>query len=55
MINHNNTIIDKLKFVDDSKVISKVNNEDDIEKLQNDLNQVYEWAQNNHMIINSRI
>ena len=45
----NKTIMNILKFVDDSKVIGKVNTCDDIEKLQNHMTQIYDWADKNHM------
>ena len=45
----NKTIMNILKFVDDSKVIGKVNKFDDIEKLQNHMTRIYDWADKNHM------
>ena len=38
-----------LKFVDDSKVMSQINTEEDVAKLQDDLVAVYSWANQNHM------
>ena len=38
-----------LKFVDDSKVMAKINTEEDVAKLQEDLVAIYSWASNNHM------
>ena len=33
-----------LKFVDDSKVLTRTSTEEDVLKLQEDLTQVYRWA-----------
>ena len=38
-----------LKFVDDSKIIGEVKNCDDIERLQNHMERIYNWAESNHM------
>ena len=38
-----------LKFVDDSKVLSQINTEDDVARLQDDLVAVFNWANLNHM------
>ena len=38
-----------LKFVDDSKVLTRTSTEEDVLKLQEDLTQVYRWASDNHM------
>ena len=37
------------KFVDDSKVMTRINDEEDVAKLQNDLVSIYNWAGQNHM------
>ena len=41
-----------LVYVDDSKVKDKVNNEEEVEKLQDNLNTIYEWERNNNMKFN---
>ena len=38
-----------LKFVDNSKVMSRINVEEDVAKLQEDLVAIYNWAGQNHM------
>ena len=38
-----------LKFVDDSKVMSRINVEENVAKLQEDLVAIYNWAGQNHM------
>ena len=38
-----------LKFVDDSKVMSRINVEEDVAKLHEDLVVIYNWAGQNHM------
>jgi len=38
-----------LKFVDDSIVLTKIKNEEDIGKLQDDLLLIYKWGDKNHM------
>ena len=38
-----------LVYVDDSKVKEKVSSEADVEKLQADLNKIYEWENSNNM------
>ena len=42
-------IINILKFVDDSKILGKVNDENDIEKFQKHMEMIYNWADKNHM------
>ena len=41
-----------LVYVDDSKVIKKVNTEEEVEELQEDLNQIYRWEKTNNMMFN---
>ena len=38
-----------LKFVDDSKVIAAVKNENDFLKLQDELQPIYEWSNANNI------
>ena len=38
-----------LKFVDDSKVLTKTSSEEDVIKLQEDLSTIYSWASRNNM------
>jgi len=33
-----------LKFADDTKICSRIRNSDDVQKLQEDLNTLQEWA-----------
>ena len=41
-----------LKYVDDTKVISKWKNPDDIQNIQNQLNVIYKWQEHNNMAWN---
>ena len=41
-----------LVYVDDLKVIKKVNTEEEVEQLQEDLNKIYDWEKNNNMLFN---
>ena len=41
-----------LVYVDDSKVKSKVKSPEDVEVLQEELNKIYSWEQNNNMKFN---
>ena len=41
-----------LVYVDYSKVKDKISNESDVEKLQTNLNKIYEWETNNNMKFN---
>ena len=41
-----------LVYVDDSKVHQRVQNEDDVQKLQDNLDQVYQWEKTNNMKFN---
>ena len=50
----NQTIMDILKFVDDSKIIAEVNDENDIEILQLNLEKIYSWADKNYMKWNAK-
>ena len=48
--NASSSVIRKvLKFVDDTKVIAAVNCEDDFEKLQYELEPIYNWSEINNM------
>ena len=42
-----------LKYIDDSKVMKGVKEEDDVEKLQDVLNRLYQWQRLNNMSFNS--
>lgn len=42
-----------LKFADDSKLLKEVSSNDDVEKLQDNLDVIYRWADVNHMRWNS--
>jgi hypothetical protein len=41
-----------IKFADDSKIYSKVNNEDDVTKMQNDLKNLFKWSKDWQMLFN---
>ena len=41
-----------LKYVDDSKVIAKITTEDDVDKLQTYMENIYEWESRNNMKYN---
>ena len=41
-----------LKFADDTKGIHKVDNKDDADKLQNDLDKLYQWSCDWQMLFN---
>ena len=38
-----------LKYVDDSKILGKIATEEDVFKLQNEVNSIYSWATLNNM------
>ena len=38
-----------LKYVDDSKVLAEASTEDEVQRLQENLNNVYQWADTNNM------
>ena len=40
-------------FCDDTRVTGPVDTEDDVEKLQEDLNIIYNWQNENNMLFNS--
>ena len=44
MDENSKTLSKLLKYVDDSKVLTKTETEEDIVNLQNDLIKIYEWA-----------
>ena len=39
-------------FVDDTKIKDLVRNEADVEKLQENLDKLYEWQETNNMLFN---
>ena len=39
-------------FADDTRVNKMINNPDDIEEMQRDLENIYEWAERNKMVFN---
>ena len=49
MCNNSESISKLLKFVDDSKVLTRTTSDDDVLKLQNDLASIYNWANQNNM------
>ena len=40
------------KYVDDTKVLGNINDEDDVSKFQEDLQNIYDWADPNYMAWN---
>ena len=40
-------------FADDTRLLSKISNEEDVENLQNDLETIYKWAEKNNMQFNN--
>ena len=40
-------------FADDTRIMSSINDENDVEKMQKDLDTVYGWAETNNMKFNS--
>ena len=47
------TIMKVLKYVDDTKVIGKICNDNDFQNYQNTLDSVYMWQQHNNMMWNA--
>ena len=41
-------------FADDTRVTKIIKNHDDVQKLQDDLNRVYKWQEDNNMVFNSK-
>ena len=39
-------------FVDDTKIKDIIRNEADVEKLQSNLDKLFEWQENNNMLFN---
>ena len=48
----NDLSVEPLVYVDDTKVIKKIHNEEDVEKLQDDLSKLHKWGQENNMEFN---
>ena len=40
-------------FCDDTRLLGKIKTEDDVEYLQNDLDKIYSWAEQNNMLFNN--
>ena len=40
-------------FADDTRVLGNIASEEDVEKLQSDLEKIYKWAENNNMLFNN--
>ena len=51
-MNNEEVIANILKYIDDSKILAKVTVSDEVEKVQNILNIVYEWEEKNNMLFN---
>ena len=41
-------------FADDTRVLKAIKDEEDVEKLQADLDKLYEWQENNNMLFNGK-
>ena len=41
-------------FADDTRVTRRIDSEEDVEKLQNDLNKLYQWQEENNMLFNGK-
>ena len=41
-------------FADDTRLTRKIDKEEDVEKLQNDLNKLYQWQEENNMLFNGK-
>ena len=41
-------------FADDTRLVNKIDTEDDVENMQADLNQIYSWAEVNNMQFNNK-
>ena len=39
-------------FADDTRVLGNIASEEDVEKMQADLNKIYKWAEENNMLFN---
>lgn len=50
--NPNKLITKILKYVDDSKVIAKITSEDDVDRLQSHMQDIYDWEAYNNMKYN---
>ena len=48
----NDLSVEPLVYVDDTKVIKKICNEEDVENLQEDLSKLHKWGQENNMEFN---
>ena len=48
----NDLSVEPLVYVDDTKVIKKIVNEEDVENLQDDLSKLHKWGQENNMEFN---
>ena len=40
-------------FADDTRVLGNIASEEDVEKMQSDLNKIYKWAEDNNMLFNN--
>ena len=45
--------VEPLVYIDDTKAIKKIHNEDDVEKLQEDISKLHEWGKRNNMEFNN--
>ena len=48
-----NLSVEPLVYIDDTKAIKKIHNEDDVEKLQEDIAKLHEWGERNNMKFNN--
>ena len=40
-------------FADDTRILGNIASEEDVEKMQSDLNKIYKWAEDNNMLFNN--
>ena len=40
-------------FADDTRVLGNIASEEDVEKMQDDLDKIYKWAETNNMLFNN--
>ena len=49
-----NLSVEPLVYIDDTKAIKKIHNEDDVEKLQEDISKLHDWGKRNNMEFNNK-
>ena len=46
--------VEPFVYIDDTKAIKKIHNEDDVEKLQEDISKLHDWGKRNNMEFNNK-